>query len=83
MELLRVDCRIFVRRELRLRGSSIARILVEDVGGSDELTGDFIDGVGLEALRSGRPRSFGVVCFIAKGRGVLGWVWMSHGFESE
>lgn len=64
-------------------GESAGIILIEDVGGSNKLAGDFIDSLTFEALWLRRPRSFGIVC-AARRRGVLGCVWIGHCcFESE
>lgn len=62
---------------LRLLGRYAGEtVLVEDVRGSDELAGDSIKGLMMEALRRRRPGSFFVR--ICRGR-----VWIGHGFESE
>ncbi len=51
-------------------------VLVEDVRGSDELAGDGIKGLMMEALRGRRPRSFFVrIC--------RGCVWIGHGFSNH
>lgn len=65
------------------RGRS-ARIVVEDAGGSNELTGDVVYGFVVEAPKLGMPRGFklsSVRGLVERGR-VLCWVWTIHVLES-
>lgn len=58
-----------------LRGS----VLVEDVGGRNELVGDVIQFIILEALGARGPGGFvGVVGGIRKGVVVVGMIWLGH-----